>query len=56
MITSHRVRFFVARGTETRTTGAILFELQTKLEDTFGFERQEVVRAIQGIHRVVTVV
>lgn len=35
---------------------AILLEFQGKLEDKFGFERPQVVRAISDIRRVVTIV
>ena len=41
---------------ELFTSEAILLEVQAKLEDKFGFERQEVVRVIQDIRRVATVV
>lgn len=41
---------------ELFTSEAILLELQSKLEDKFGFERQVVVRTIQDIRRVATVV
>lgn len=43
-------------GYELFTSEAILLEVQNKLEDKFGFEREEVVKAIQDIRRVVTVV
>lgn len=43
-------------GYELYTSEAILLEVQTKLEDKFGFDRAEVVKAIQDIRRVVTVV
>lgn len=43
-------------GYELFTSEPILLELQTKLEDKFGFERQEVVRTLQDIRRVTTVV
>lgn len=43
-------------GYELFTSEAILLELQTKLEDKFGFDRQEVVKVIQDIRRVVVVV
>lgn len=43
-------------GYELFVSEAILLELQTKLEDKFGFERQEVVRTIQDIRRVAMVV
>ena len=43
-------------GYELFTSEAILLEFQTKLEDKFGFDRQEVVRTIQEIRRVVAVV
>ncbi len=38
------------------TSEAILLEVQTKLEDKFGFERAEIVRVIQDIRRVTTIV
>jgi len=41
---------------ELFTSEAILLELQTKLEDKFGFDREEVVKAIQDIRRVAIVV
>lgn len=49
--------YLVGKGTklfgyELLTSEAILLELQTKLEDKFGFEREEVVRTIQDIRRV----
>ena len=43
-------------GYELFTSEAILLEVQTKLEDKFGFEREEVVKIIQDIRRVTTVV
>lgn len=43
-------------GYELFTSEAILLELQAKLEDKLGFEREEVVKAIQDIRRVATVV
>ncbi len=43
-------------GYELFTSEAILLEVQTKLEAKFGFEREEVVRVIRDIRRVVTVV
>lgn len=43
-------------GYELFTSEAILLEVQTKLEDEFGFERQEVVKTIQDIRRVARVV
>lgn len=43
-------------GYELFTSEPILLELQTKLEDKFGFEREDVVRTIQDIRRVITVV
>jgi len=43
-------------GYELLTSEAILLEVQNKLEDKFGFEREEVVKVIQDIRRVVTVV
>jgi putative PIN family toxin of toxin-antitoxin system len=43
-------------GYELFTSEAILLELQTKLEDKFGFDRGEVVKVIQDIRRVATVV
>jgi uncharacterized protein len=43
-------------GYELFTSEAILLEVQTKLEDKFGFEREEVVKVIQDIRRVATVV
>ena len=41
---------------ELFTSESILLELQTKLEDKFGFDREEVVKVIQDIRRVVRVV
>lgn len=41
---------------ELFTSEAILLEVQNKLEDKFGFEREEVVKVIQGIRKVATVV
>lgn len=41
---------------ELFTSEAILLELQTKLEDKFGFDRGEVVKVIQDMRRVATVV
>ena len=43
-------------GYELFTSEAILLEVQAKLEDKFGFERQEVVKVIQDIRRVAMVV
>lgn len=43
-------------GYELFTSEAILLEVQTKLEDKFDFERGEVVKTIQDIRRVVTLV
>lgn len=43
-------------GYELLTSEAILLEVQTKLEDKFGFEREEIVKTIQDIRRVATVV
>lgn len=43
-------------GYELFTSEAILLEVQAKLEDRFGFEREEVVKTIQDIRRVATVV
>jgi putative PIN family toxin of toxin-antitoxin system len=43
-------------GYELFTSEAILLEVQTKLEDKFGFGREEVVKVIQDIRRVATVV
>ncbi len=43
-------------GYELFASEAILLELQTKLEDRFGFGREEIVRTIQDIRRVTTVV
>ena len=43
-------------GYELFTSEAILLELQTKLEDKFGFERESVVKVIQDIRRVTAVV
>src|ERR1043166_371453 len=43
-------------GYELFTSEAILLEVQAKLEDKFGFDRAEVVKVIQDIRRVVTVV
>ena len=43
-------------GYELFTSEAILLEVQAKLEDKFGFERNEVVKTIQDIRRVAMVV
>jgi putative PIN family toxin of toxin-antitoxin system len=43
-------------GYELYTSEAILLEVQTKLEDKFGFEREEVVKTVLDIRRVITVV
>ena len=43
-------------GYELLTSESILLEVQNKLEDKFGFEREEVVKVVQDIRRVVTVV
>ncbi len=43
-------------GYELFTSETILLEVQNKLEDKFGFEREEVVKIIQDIRRVATVV
>lgn len=53
--------YLVGKGTklfgyELFTSEAILLELQAKLEDKFGFEREEVVKTIQDIRRVAIVV
>lgn len=41
---------------ELFTSEAILLEVQTKLEDRFGFDRAEIVRVIQDIRRVAIVI
>lgn len=43
-------------GYELLTSEAILLEVQNKLEDKFGFEREEVVKIMQDIRRVAAVV
>lgn len=43
-------------GYELFTSEAILLETQGKLEDKFGFDRADVVKTIQAIRRVATVV
>lgn len=43
-------------GYELFTSENILLEVQAKLEDKFGFEREDVVRTIQDVRRVVKVV
>lgn len=43
-------------GYELFTSEAILLEVQARLEDKFGFGREEVVKTIQDIRRVATVV
>jgi putative PIN family toxin of toxin-antitoxin system len=43
-------------GYELFTSETILLEVQNKLEDKFGFEREEIVKTIQDIRRVATVV
>lgn len=43
-------------GYELFTSEGILLEVQTKLENKFGFERDEIVKIIQDVRRVTTIV